>query len=151
MNNEKVDETSMFSMLSKRPSSSSITSLPGSPSHSPTSAVNKFKYSQSFSFDPKKAATSGNEAGSEEKFSQTIAWSCAQIDCNCYIDESKVILPKDPVRYSSSGLAKRNSHSNTSFQPNKDRIGISVYSSKPKILFCNLTLRPNETNSCKTI
>lgn len=41
-----------------------------------------------------------------------------------------------------------NKDNQTSFQPNKDRVGISVFSSKPKILFCNVSLRPNETKSC---
>jgi hypothetical protein len=76
-----------------------------------------------------------------------IAWACVQIDCHCFIDESKVILPKDPLRFSD----KTNEISNTSFQPNKDRVGISIYSSKPKILFCNLLLKPNQTKSCKKL
>lgn len=77
--------------------------------------------------------------------SAQIAWCCVQIDCHCFIDESKVILPKDPLRFNE----KTNEISNTSFQPNKDRVGISIYSSKPKILFCNLLLKPNQTKSCK--
>jgi len=97
--------------------------------------------------------------------SQQIAWACAQIDCHCFIDESKVVLPKDPLRYntnenrinetqnnlnSSSNSINNSSNSvATSFQPNKDRIGISVFSSKPKILFCNLFLGKNQTKKCK--
>ena len=97
---------------------------------------------------------------------QQIAWACAQIDCHCFIDESKVILPKDPLRYntndnrlnelnnnlnasnSSNSIAASNTTS-TSFQPNKDRQGISVFSSKPKILFCNLLLKNNQVKTCK--
>lgn len=84
----------------------------------------------------------------------TIAWACVQLDCNCYIDESKVALPKIPLRYniyneSEAAAAASSSSANTSFQPNRDRHGLSVYSSKPKILFCNLCLRPNEEKSCK--
>ncbi len=92
-----------------------------------------------------------------------IAWACAQIDCHCFIDESKVVLPKDPLRYNtnenrinettnnfnSGGNNNNNNNVATSFQPNKDRIGISVFSSKPKILFCNLFLGKNQTKKCK--
>lgn len=83
----------------------------------------------------------------------TIAWACVQLDCNCYIDEAKVALPKIPLRYnifneSEAAAAASSSSANTSFQPNRDRHGLSVYSSKPKILFCNLCLRPNEEKSC---
>ena len=92
--------------------------------------------------------------------SQQIAWACAQIDCHCFIDESKVVLPKDPLRYNTnenrsneaqnlnSNTSANNSVS-TSFQPNKDRVGISVFSSKPKILFCNLLLGKNQIKKCK--
>lgn len=94
---------------------------------------------------------------------QQIAWACAQIDCHCFIDESKVVLPKDPLRYNTSenriNETQNNTSNNvngnnslaTSFQPNKDRIGISVFSSKPKILFCNLFLGKNQTKKCKLI
>jgi len=116
--------------------------------------------------------------------STTLAWSCAQIDCHCFIEESRVNLPKDPLRfggngvpesnnersgdnnsnnsgnsdekYSSNTTSNSNSNSNsssnemsaaTSFQPNKDRVGISVFSSKPKILFCNLTFAEGQSQS----
>lgn len=125
----------MFSMLSNIPSSSSITSnlsLPGTPSSS--SSVNNFL--SAF----KSSKSNDNLENNEEQ--QVILWSCAQIDCHCYIDESKVILSS--LRYNNTNENKDNE---TSFQPNKDRVGISVYSSKPKILFCNLSLRPNESKS----
>lgn len=139
----KLDEIteSMFSMLSSIPTATSSIStnmsLPTTPS-SPGTRSN-FKSSQSFYSDINMPV--------EDQSEQIIAWSCAQIDCHCYIDESKVILPKDPLRYNLNGDNKVNEISNTSFQPNKDRVGISVYSSKPKILFCNLSLRPNESKS----
>jgi hypothetical protein len=81
----------------------------------------------------------------EKPAEQVIAWACAQIDCNCFIDESKVMLP---LRYNINNDVKAADVSTTSFQPNKDRVGISIFSSKPKILFCNLKLRPGEVKSC---
>ncbi|RNA29447.1 RAB6A-GEF complex partner 2-like isoform X1 [Brachionus plicatilis] len=81
----------------------------------------------------------------QENENFVVVWSCAQIDCNCFIDDSKVMLPKDPLRYSI--VEKAGDSSVTSFQPNKDRLGISIFSSKPKILFCNLILRPGEEKS----
>ena len=80
-----------------------------------------------------------------EETESIIAWSCVQLDCNCFIDESKVALPKIPMRYNIYNDTEASS--NTSFQP-RDRHGLSVYSSKPKILFCNLCLRPNEEKTC---
>ena len=145
----KVEEIteSMFAMLSSIPTATSSVStnmsLPTTPSSTSSRTLN-FKSSQSFYSDFSSPAITGDHA------EQIIAWSCAQIDCHCYIDESKVILPKDPLRYNLNNNDKQvNEISATSFQPNKDRIGISVYSSKPKILFCNLALRPNESKSCK--
>ena len=86
-------------------------------------------------------------AADNEEAESIIAWSCVQLDCNCFIDESKVALPKIPMRYNAFNDTDSAS-SNTSFQPNRDRQGLSVYSSKPKILFCNLCLRPNEEKTC---
>ena len=117
---------SMFSILSNQSQTSSVPSTP------------VFE----LSFFP-------NRDISQEDENFIIVWSCAQIDCNCFIDETRVILPKDPLRYNIS--EKAGDSSATSFQPNKDRSGISIYSSKPKILFCNLLLRPGEEKSCKKI
>ncbi len=130
---------SMFSILSNIPSSTpSVTSnnsLPGTPSSiSNTSSINNFLQG----FKPSK---SNNKLNDEQ---QVILWCCAQIDCHCYIDETKVVL--NSLRYNNVNEDKDNE---TSFQPNKDRMGISVFQSKPKILFCNLVLNPNETKSCE--
>lgn len=125
---KKIDTSeSMFSLLSNQ-----------SGSQPPTPV-----YEQKHFF---KSQTELNQISQEdEEF--TIVWACAQIDCNCFLDESKVMLPKDPLRYNTT--EKAGDSSVTSFQPNKDRLGISIFSSKPKILFCNLVLRPGEEKSCK--
>jgi hypothetical protein len=139
---------SMFSMLSTLSTTSSkstsMTSLAVTPTPSNGSINSNKKPSKSssiFTFDRISSSNTEQDLGE-----QSIAWACAQIDCHCFIDESKVNLPKDPLRYNLNN--EKNELSNTSFQPNKDRIGISVFSSKPKILFCNLTLFPNQTKSC---
>ena len=141
----------MFSLLSRNSTISSSLSL--NTMTSPKGPT--FKTSQSQVLDNQsdrnETRSLSNESfasfGVDEDDALTVAWACAQIDCNCYIDESKVILPKDPLRY--NNIDKSNDLSSTSFQPNKDRVGISVFSSKPKILFCNLVLRPNQIETCK--
>ncbi len=130
---------SMFSILSNNPSSTASVasnhSLPGTPSSSSnSSSTNSFLHNF-------RSSKSGDKLDDEQ---QVILWCCAQIDCHCYIDETKVVLSS--LRYNNSNENKDNE---TSFQPNKDRTGISVFQSKPKILFCNLVLRPNETKSCE--
>jgi RAB6A-GEF complex partner protein 2 len=115
-----------------------------------------------------------NNSNSNSSDNQTILWACAQIDCHCHIDESKVVLSKNPLRYNTttltndieiisavtpqppplataaaaaSTISQQSTTATTSFQPNKDRLGISIYSSKPKILFCNLNLSSNQTKT----
>lgn len=175
IDNTKMNEIndSMFAMLSnlsvEHISSSTSSSIPTSPVSTPCSSASapfyrfNSKSAQSFISDYK----SDSEASIDSYSENIVAWACAQIDCHCFIDESKVILPKDPLRYNNSNKnnsndpnnmanstnsdanSKSNEVSTTSFQPNKDRVGISVFSSKPKILFCNLVLKPNQTRTCK--
>ena len=132
----------MFSLLSSMPSSTlsatSNLSLPTTPSSSSSTTFNMPSFKSSHSFLQDISCQNSSE--------QIVLWSCAQIDCHCYIDESKVIL--NSLRYNTTDDNKANEIQATSFQPNKDRVGTSVYSSKPKILFCNLSLRPGETKSC---
>ncbi len=117
------------------------------------SSHSSFDFKTTAGFDL--AAAAGlHTTGTSRLDEHIVLWACAQIDCHCHIDESKVMLPKDPLRYNTGDKgvttdAASVSTSSTSFQPNKDRAGISLYSSKPKILFCNLALKPNQTKSCK--
>ena len=166
---------SMFSILSSAAyqqqmsqvssPTSSVPSTPGSFFYKTTNNQSKSSF-QSFVHDDRTSSSSAKSSDTQTNVDDcdldydpnyVIAWACAQIDCNCYIDETKVILPKDPLRYGNvnsggnpaeNANGKSNEASNTSFQPNKDRVGISVYSSKPKILFCNLFLKPNDARSC---
>jgi hypothetical protein len=77
---------------------------------------------------------------------EVLAWACAQISCQCYINETKVVLPKLRAQYQKE---IENIEKGTSFMPNKGENGIIIYSSKPKILFCDLKLEPNVSKSCK--
>lgn len=136
------NNNSMFSMLSNIPSSSpsviSNLSLSGTPSSS-----HSLNLPFSFKTQTSKSTEFVDNNDNPTEQQQVILWSCAQIDCHCYIDESKVVL--NSLQYNDSNQNKDNE--STSFQPNKDRVGISVYSSKPKILFCNVALKPDETRS----
>jgi hypothetical protein len=78
-----------------------------------------------------------------EKFKKdvNILFACAQINYNCYIDDTKILLPKDPLSYMDIS---------TISQLKKHKFGFSIFSSRPKVLFWNLSLGPNETKSCKT-
>jgi hypothetical protein len=145
IDNKKHDEKNetMFSMFLSRPKTEkNFLKQPNSSSSS--------KSFQSFINDDNSISSQDTLSFDLESI-PIIAWSCAQIDCNCYIDESRVMLPKDPLRYGINNDIKKSDVSSTSFQPNKDRVGISVYSSKPKIIFCNLVIKPGESKSCKQL
>lgn len=151
--NSKSDK--MFSLLSRNTTPTLSTSMSLNTMVSPKGPVYKTSQSQILEASDRNETRSlsnesfGGGVDGDNGESLTVAWACAQIDCNCYIDESKVTLPKDPLRYNNN--EKSNDLSSTSFQPNKDRVGISVYSSKPKILFCNLLLRPNQIETCESL
>jgi hypothetical protein len=82
---------------------------------------------------------------SKKNKTEVLAWACAQISCQCYINETKVVLPKLRAQYQKE---IENIEKGTSFMPNKGENGIIIYSSKPKILFCDLKLEPNACKSC---
>jgi len=73
-----------------------------------------------------------------------LAWSSVQIICQCTVSESRVILPRRHV------LSPEDAASNggdTSFIGNKGERGLTVLCSKPKILFCDLTLSPGQSRT----
>jgi hypothetical protein len=95
---------------------------------------------------------------------KTLAWACAQISCQCYLNESKVLLPKiksnqqtnmvilnNTTNIVNKDIADNLENQKTSFLPNKGENGLVVYTSKPKILFCDLKLDANNSKSCKNI
>lgn len=73
---------------------------------------------------------------------QLLAWAGAQIYCHCCVDESKVKFISESSDFSSHIVSP-----GTSFNPCNSERGHAVFSTKPKILFCGLTLAPGE---CKT-
>ncbi len=108
-----------------------------------------------------------NEQKNQQKsLVKTLAWACAQISCQCYLNESRIILPKTKTSQQQASVMFVNNTNNvlnkvdmsdtlenqkTSFLPNKGENGIVVYTSKPKILFCDLKLDQNNSKSCKTL
>ncbi|XP_066996469.1 RAB6A-GEF complex partner protein 2 isoform X2 [Anabrus simplex] len=73
-----------------------------------------------------------------------LAWASAQIHCQCSTN-SKVALPE-----SNSLLAEQASFANTdtSFAPCRGERGRIVFSTRPRILFCDLRLSTGENKSC---
>lgn len=73
-----------------------------------------------------------------------LAWSSVQIICQCSVSESRVHLPKSQQlsteEVSTTGC-------DTSFVPNKGERGLTVLSTKPRILFCDLKLAAGESKS----
>lgn len=90
----------------------------------------------------------GNHSGPDEnsvsrRLPENLAWASAQIHCHCSVDESKVRFPKSP-----SQEQMATGSTDTSFIPCRGEKGYVVFSSKPKILFCDLRLLPGESKSC---
>ncbi|RWS23661.1 RAB6A-GEF complex partner protein 2-like protein [Leptotrombidium deliense] len=75
--------------------------------------------------------------------SEVLAWSGVQIHCQCTADESKVISIKGNNTEEQTAF----SSTETSFQPCKGERGKVIFSTKPKILFCDLSLAPNESKT----
>ena len=73
---------------------------------------------------------------------QLLAWAGAQIYCHCCVDESKVKFISE-----SSDFSSHNVSPGTSFNPCISERGHAVFATKPKILFCGLTLAPGEVKS----
>lgn len=73
---------------------------------------------------------------------ENLAWASAQIHCHCAVDEAKVHFPKSPSQEQIATGSK-----DTSFIPCRGEKGYVVFSSKPKILFCDLCLQPGESKT----
>ncbi|XP_002740566.1 RAB6A-GEF complex partner protein 2-like [Saccoglossus kowalevskii] len=70
----------------------------------------------------------------------TLTWASAQLSCQCNVSESRVIQPPRRTDLSQSG-------NTTSFVPARGERGVTVVSTHPRILFCNLTLSPGESKT----
>lgn len=73
-----------------------------------------------------------------------LAWSSVQIICQCAVSESRVHLPKSQ-QLSTEEVST--TACDTSFVPNKGERGMTVLSTKPRILFCDLKLGAGESKS----
>ena len=76
---------------------------------------------------------------------ESLAWSGAQVHCHSSLDETKVICSSKTNEILEEELAFTSKE--TSFHPCKGEKGRLIFSTNPKILFCDLTLQPND---CKT-
>ncbi|XP_067665114.1 RAB6A-GEF complex partner protein 2-like [Haliotis asinina] len=74
----------------------------------------------------------------------SLAWASVQIICQCTVSESRVILPR------AQNLSTEDASTtgcDTSFVPTKGERGLTVLSTKPKILFCDLRLSRGDSKS----
>lgn len=72
---------------------------------------------------------------------ENLAWASAQIQCYCATDKSPTLNSvSNNTVVINSGTSLETLHSNN------DSI---IVSTKPKILFCDLTLAPGESIKCK--
>ncbi|XP_041361064.1 RAB6A-GEF complex partner protein 2-like [Gigantopelta aegis] len=70
-----------------------------------------------------------------------LAWASVQVICQCTVSDSRVQLPRSQLL---SAEDASTSGGETSFVPNKGERGLTVLTTKPKILFCDLKLQPGE-------
>ncbi|XP_052245821.1 RAB6A-GEF complex partner protein 2-like [Dreissena polymorpha] len=75
--------------------------------------------------------------------SDSLSWASAQIHCQCSVSESRVFLPK-ALHLSSEDI---NTSADTSFVPSKGEHGMTVLSTKPRILFCDLKLEQGQSKT----
>ncbi|CAB0037817.1 unnamed protein product [Trichogramma brassicae] len=73
---------------------------------------------------------------------ESIAWVSAQIHCQCSINEK--LIEADKVLGNTKPVAGT---SDTSFAPSNKDIGHTILNTKPKILICDLKLKPGERKS----
>lgn len=79
---------------------------------------------------------------------ECLAWASAQLHCQCNVKESKVIIPPQPItRRPSEEWENIQSSSNTSFAASRGEKGVCILLTQPKILFCDLKMKPGETKT----
>ena len=77
--------------------------------------------------------------------SEILAWASAQIVCICSVNPHKVI---------DSAFGTNTNHvslTSTSLSPSRGEHGRIIFSTKPKILVCDLSLAPAQSFDCKLI
>lgn len=90
--------------------------------------------------------TSSSASSSLVARNEMMAWAGVQIYCHCSLDDTKVRFMKDEGD-SSSSASDSFSSSDTSFNPCKNEKGHVIFSTQTKILFCMLSLAPNESKT----
>lgn len=74
----------------------------------------------------------------------SLSWSSVQIHCQCTVSESRVYLVRS---HQLSTEEVSTTACDTSFVPSKGERGMTVLSTKPKILFCDMRLDPGESKT----
>ncbi|XP_072167044.1 RAB6A-GEF complex partner protein 2-like [Diadema setosum] len=79
---------------------------------------------------------------------EALAWASAQLHCQCNVSESRVVLPPQPLtRRPSEEWTQIQSSSNTSFAASRGERGVCILLTQPKILFCDLRIKPGESKT----
>ncbi|KAL4222689.1 Golgi membrane exchange factor (Ric1p-Rgp1p) subunit [Mactra antiquata] len=74
----------------------------------------------------------------------SLSWASAQIHCQCSVSDSRVYLPRTEQMSTEDASS---SSCDTSFVPSKGERGLTVLSTKPKILFCDMRLDPGQSKT----
>ena len=88
-------------------------------------------------------ATFTNTAAVETGAFEEVAWGTAQMHCRCTTNRNKVKLP-------TQGGGSGGADTSFALTPSKGEKGHNVYQSSPTILFCDLTIGPGESRSCRS-
>ncbi|CAF3813737.1 unnamed protein product [Rotaria sordida] len=91
-----------------------------------------------------------NDSTNNQETSEKISWASVQLHCQRYVNEQKVNLQQQQL---SSAKSNDSLATNVDIVPldstaliaTKGETGQTVYTSKPCVLFCDLTLQPGET------
>ncbi|XP_072050998.1 RAB6A-GEF complex partner protein 2-like [Amphiura filiformis] len=84
----------------------------------------------------------GNGQGS--RGGKSLAWASAQLHCQCHVSESKV---KVPTERKTEDVDLTQSTGYTSFVPSRGEKGVCILSTTPKILCCDVHLRPGDSKT----
>lgn len=77
------------------------------------------------------------------EYIENLGWASVQLVCTCVVDPLKVGGIAIPTKYKTSKT------SSTALSPGRGEKGSLIFSSKPKIVVCDLSLHPNQSASCK--
>lgn len=78
---------------------------------------------------------------------EQLAWSSAQLHCHLSVDEQKIRLPGKLNSQNWIDSKASSSGRDTSFNACKGERGVLIFSTEPRILFCDLLLKPNQSET----